>query len=95
MAFQQQHCSHLHFGHSEVDLLSLHSAGEHPQSAHLISMNWALTIWIKNVSGNYGNDNSLKMNSLLADFGIQSCALPHNNYRAQNTRILFDMRFNA
>ncbi len=37
IAFQQQHSFHVQLGHSLVDLLSLHSEGKQPQSAHFIS----------------------------------------------------------
>jgi hypothetical protein len=36
---QQQHSSKIQFGHSLFDLLSLHSSGKHPQSAHLTCTN--------------------------------------------------------
>ena len=36
IAVQQQHSSHVQFGHALVDLLTLHSEGKQSQSAHLI-----------------------------------------------------------
>jgi len=36
MVFQQQHSSQVQLGHTVADLVSLHSAGRQPQSAHLI-----------------------------------------------------------
>jgi hypothetical protein len=36
---QQQHSSHEQLGHSLADLLSLQSAGKHPQSAHITLIN--------------------------------------------------------
>jgi len=36
MVFQQQHSSQVQLGHWVADLVSLHSTGRQPQSAHLI-----------------------------------------------------------
>jgi hypothetical protein len=36
MLSQQQHFSKLQFGQFSPDMLSLHSVGKHPQSAHFI-----------------------------------------------------------
>jgi len=36
IVFQQQHSSQVQLGHWVADLLSIHSAGRQPQSAHLI-----------------------------------------------------------